>query len=301
VADSAPGSYNSGLAQVEAELTPRTSAIVVAHVAGEPADVENIARLARRNGIPLIEDCAQAHGGTFFGRPVGTFGDVSVFSTMSGKHHTTGAQGGIVYTRDRALYEAVRRASDRGKPFFLPDGSTNAIASLNLNLNEWACAIGRVQLRKLPGLIGRGAKVTTRLAEGIRDLRAVSVPPVLPGSKPNYWFLRLRVHTSNITRDKLTFCNALIAEGLPVQERYSAAVPHRMTWFTQRRVFGSSGYPWSSPDYLGDPSRRFPCPNTVEALNTHFNLLCHEHWEEDDMDDALAVLRKVEAAFLGPV
>jgi len=297
IADTAPGSYNTGLEQIEAEITPRTRAIVVAHIGGEPADVSSIADLARGRGIPLIEDCAQARGASLHGCPVGSFGDLAVFSTMHGKHLTTGAQGGLVYTRNRALYEAVRRASDRGKPFFGSEGATNSVASLNLNLGELACAVGRVQLRKLPEFMNDGAAVVARLVEGLARVRAVSVPAPIPGARPNYWFLRLQVHAEALTCDKPTFCAALSAEGLPITARYDAAMPHTMEWFTQRRVFGASGLPWTSQDYGGDPERRFPCPNAHAALDSHFNLHCHEHWGEQDIVDALAILRKVDAAY----
>jgi dTDP-4-amino-4,6-dideoxygalactose transaminase len=298
IADSAPGSFNSGPDEIEAEMTPLTSAIVVAHIGGEPADVAGIAQVARRRGIPLIEDCAQAQGATLHGCLVGTFGDVATFSTMHGKHLASGAQGGIVYTRNRSMYERVRRASDRGKPFFLPEGATNVIASLNLNLNEWACAMARVQLRKLPEYVRRNADVTARLAAGIHSLRALSVPPVVRGAEPNYWFLRLRVHPERLTCGKPAYCAALAAEGLPITARYTAGVPHLMDWFTERRVFGTSGYPWACPEYAGDPGRKFPCPNAQAALDDHLILHCHEHWDAGDVDDALTIFRKVEAAFL---
>ena len=75
VADAAPGSYNTGPEQIEACITPRTSAILVPHVLGEPADIRGIMRVAKRRGLPVVEDCAQSHGATLDGQRVGTFGD----------------------------------------------------------------------------------------------------------------------------------------------------------------------------------------------------------------------------------
>ncbi|NOZ28240.1 MAG: hypothetical protein GXP39_09340 [Chloroflexi bacterium] len=298
VADSAPGSYNTGPDQVRALISPLTSAIVVAHIGGEPTDIEGIVAVARERGIPVIEDCAQAHGAMLHGRPVGTFGDIAVFSTMFGKHHCSGGQGGLVYTRSEDLYDAVRRASDRGKPFGLPPGATNCVASLNFNLNELAAAIGRVQLRKLPGIVERRRAVVARLIDGLRDLQTVSVPSPIEGAEPSYWFLRMRFHADRATCDKETFCQALQAEGLPVVPHYRAALPHTMDWFVHRRVFGRSRLPWSSPLYHGDPDRQFPCPNAEAAMEAHFNLSCHENWGDREIADAIAIFRKVEAAYL---
>jgi len=297
VADTAPDSYNTGPEQVEALISPRTSAIVVPHIGGEPADVAGIVEVARQHNLPVIEDCAQTHGARLHGQMVGTIGDIGVFSTMFGKHHSTGGQGGLVYTRDKALYHTIRRASDRGKPFFLPEGRTNVIAALNLNLNDLAAAIGSVQLRKLPGIVQRRRYIVTQLACGIQALKTVNIPAPLRGSEPSYWFLRMRFNAENAACDKATFCAALAAEGLPVAADYRVALPHTMEWFVKRRVFGNSAYPWASPAYTGDPDRQFPCPNAQAAMDTHFNLYIHEGWKDSDVADAFAIFSKVDAAY----
>ncbi len=297
IADSAPGSYNSGPEEVEALISSRTGAILVAHIGGEPADMKGIMAVAGKHGLPVIEDCSQSHAAVLDGRLVGTFGTIGVFSTMFGKHHHSGGQGGLVYTRDETTYQAIRRASDRGKPFFLPAGSTNVTASLNLNLNDLAATIGTVQLKKLPHIVTQRRAIVSEIGEGIDGLPTVSIPQPVPGAQPSYWFLRLRFHADRATCDKETYCAALAAEGLSVMTSYRAAMPHTMDWFTQRRVFGSSGYPWSSPDYEGDPERQFPCPNAQEAMDTHFNFYFYESWGEREIADAIAILKKVDRAY----
>jgi dTDP-4-amino-4,6-dideoxygalactose transaminase len=297
VADTAPGSYNTGPEQVEALISSRTSAILVPHIGGEPADIEGILRVASRHGLPVIEDCAQSHGASLNGQMLGTFGTVAAFSTMFGKHHCTGGQGGVVFTPDERLYQAIRRASDRGKPFFLPPGATNATASLNFNLSDLAAAIGRVQLKKLPEGITRRRTIAAKLAEEIDALRCISIPSLAPGAEPSYWFLRIRFHAERAAYDKATYCRALAVEGLPIEPDYSAALPHRMDWFVQRRVFGSSGYPWASPAYTGDPRQQFPCPNALAAVEAHFHLRFHENWTAAEVEDAISIFHKVEEAF----
>jgi perosamine synthetase len=297
VADAVPGGYNTGPEQVEALISPLTSAIVVAHIAGEPVDMDGIMAVARKRGVPVVEDCAQAHGATLHGQPVGSFGDVAFFSTMFGKHHCTGGQGGVVYTRQEAIYQAIRRSSDRGKPFFMPAGSTNVVAALNLNLTDMAATIGRVQLRKLPEQVKRRRAIAKSISAGLNGLGILSAPAPIPGAEPSYWFMRLEFHADKATCDKETFCQALLAEGLPVDINYRGALPHLMDWFVNRHVFGDSGYPWTSPDYDGDPGRQFPCPNAQTSMARQFNLRFHEHWDEGAVADAVAVLRKVGLAY----
>jgi len=296
VADSIPRSFNTGPAQIEACISPLTSAIVVSHIAGMPADMEGIVEVARRHRLPVVEDCAQAHCARLQGRLLGTYGTIAAFSTMFGKHHCTGGQGGVVFTRDEALSWKVRRASDRGKPFGLPPGATNVVASLNLNLSDLAAAIGREQLRKLPGIVVRRQKIVASLTKELQGLATVRVPAVSGGAEPSYWFWILEALLEATECDKETYCKALIAEGLPVGISYGA-LPHTYTWFTERRVFGSSGYPWASPDYNGDRTRRFPTPNAVDAVARLFSLSIAESWGEAEVRDVAAAFRKVDDAF----
>jgi perosamine synthetase len=297
VADTQPGSFNTGAEQVQELITSRTSAILIPHIAGEPADMENIMQVASRHGLPVIEDCAQAHGAKLYNRMLGTFGSLAVFSTMFGKHHCSGGQGGLVFTRTEQLYQSIRRASDRGKPFFLPQGTTNTTASLNFNLSDLAAAIGRIQIKKLPEVIIRRRLIVAKLSEEMEGLRTISIPELLPGAEASYWFLRIRFNAERAACDKDTYCHALIGEGLPIEPSYRAAMPHLMDWFVHRHVFGRSSYPWASPAYTGDPDRQFPCPNANAAVDQHFILRFHENWTHADIEDAISIFHKVDDAY----
>lgn len=296
VADTAPGSFNCGPEQVEAVMGPLTGAVIVAHVAGEPAPVEPIARLAERHGVPLIEDCAQAHGARIGGAPAGSFGTVSCFSTMWGKHHSTGGQGGVLFTRDPHLYRRIRGAADRGKPFgdTLPAGR-NYLASLNFNQDELSAAIGRAQLGKLPAAVERRRAFVRALAARLAGVPSLQVPETLDGAEPSWWFLRLRYRSAG-GWDKERFCAAVAAEGVPVNPTY-AALPATYTWFRERRVFGArGGFPWTAAEYRGDPDRAFPCPNAHAAVADHLVVPVRESWGEAEAERIAAAFARVDRA-----
>jgi dTDP-4-amino-4,6-dideoxygalactose transaminase len=301
ISDAAPGSFNAGPEQIEARITERTSAIIVAHIGGLSADMDPIMEVARARKVPVIEDCAQAHGAKHKGRLVGTIGDVGAFSTMSGKHHATGPQGGVVFTRSEELYWRARRLSDRGKPFGLRETwatpSCNVACSLNLNSNDLASCIGRVQLRKLPGVVERRRLFALAVADGCRSLRTVSVQTGLPHSEGVFWFLLLELNLEKLSVDKNTFVAALAAEGLPVNGEYLHVFTNS-PWYKDRAVFGTSGYPWTSPLYRGDPEQEHPVPNAVAAHGRIFRLEMHENLTDAEVRDTLEALRKVEAAYL---
>ena len=197
-------SYNTGPEQIEARITEHTRAIVIGHISGIPADMDPIMEIARPRGIRVIEDCAQAHGARYKGRLVGTIGDAAAFSTMSIKHHATAAQGGVVFTKDEDAAWRARRASDRGKPFGLEGvathvQATNVIASLNLNSNDLAAAVGSVQLRKLPGIVAGRRRIALAIGRGLEKLEAVRLVGDPPGCEGAFWFVVLNLDPDKIT------------------------------------------------------------------------------------------------------
>jgi perosamine synthetase len=296
VADAHPGSYNVGPDQIEDVLTERTKAIIVAHIFGEPVDMDPILEIAKSKGIYVIEDCAQSHRALYKGRLVGTIGDISAFSTMSGKHHATGAQGGVVYTKNQDFYWEAKRFADRGKPFNT-DSPTNVRIGLNLNSNELSATIGRVQLKRLPNIIESRRKFVKGLVNAIKDLKSISHGWMPDNSESSYWYVRMHVDCDKLTVNKDQFVNALAAEGIPCFASYRH-IPSEAKWFIERNTYGKSGYPWTDPAYKGDRNWKFPCPNAVEATETHFNLSINENFGDQEVADFAEALRKVEKAYL---
>ncbi len=282
-ADAAPGSYNMSATQIAARITDQTRAILVAHLAGLPADMDPILELARQRGIPVVEDCAQSHGAMYKGKPVGGLGTIACYSTMFGKHHASGGQGGLVFTRDEPLYWQVRRAADRGKPFGIQGSSGNLFASLNLNMDELHAAIGRTQLARLPAMVRQRRKLAATLAgrcrEELRTVRLVTDPP---GCEASYWFLFFCFDPAPLRATKTEFVAAVAAEGIPVEPGYP---------------FVQSRQPWWARTFPDAGPERYPLPNIDAAEACHFRCLFHEDWTETEIDDFMAAMTKVEAAF----
>lgn len=297
VADSDPRSYNICVETIEPLITERTKAVIVAHIAGEPADMDPIMALAKKHGLYVIEDCAQSHGAKYKGRLVGTIGDIAAFSTMFGKHHCTGGQGGVVYTQNEKLHWQARRFADRGKPFNI-DSASNVIAGLNCNLNELSAAIGSVQIKKLPSIIRRRREFGEAIKAGLADCKVVSMGWQCSDSEPVYWFMRLKLDRSKISVDKEMFCKAIEAEGISNLIPSYRHIPCEAEWFKNKEVFGNSGFPWSCSDYKGDRNPSIKIDNVIKVVEDHFNLFINENYGPKELEDILAVIRKVEKAYL---
>ena len=296
IADAAEGTFNTSAEMIEAVITPNTSAIIVAHIAGEPVDMDPVLELASSHGIPIVEDCAQAHGARYKDKLVGKFGTIAAFSTMSGKHHATGPQGGVVFSRDHDILMEAKRFADRGKPLGLSTGS-NTRAGLNLNGNELSAAIGRVQIVRLPDIIERRRNIAQKIKEAIAELRAVFPGREAGGDGGVYWFMRFRVDQKKISVSKNDFAEAVKAEGIPVTNSYRH-LPSEADWFKNRCVFPGSDYPWGLPSYKGRYDQEFTCENAVRESEQHFILSIHEEFGADEVTDIAEAFKKVEAAFI---
>jgi perosamine synthetase len=298
IADSEPGSFNISLESIRERYTSNTSAILAAHIAGEPCDIEGIRKFADEKGIALIEDAAQAHGASVNGRPVGTSGNANGFSLMFGKHICVGGQGGMVYTKSEEIYKKVRQNSDRGKPFGY-NGNGNCIGSLNFNMDELHCAIGRVQIKKIKTIAEKRRCVVSVIRKGISDIPSIYFNQLPQGAMASHWFMRMLFRDGYTSCDKFTFCKALAAEGVPVNAYY-AATPFTGDWYTQRRVFGNSGYPWTAPEYKGNREKYYTLddvPNAAKALNDTIMVYATESWSERNIKQICDAFHKVYEAY----
>ncbi|MBN2450724.1 MAG: DegT/DnrJ/EryC1/StrS family aminotransferase [Lentisphaeria bacterium] len=296
VADTDPRSYNTTADAIEAMLSERTRAIVVAHIGGDSVDMDPVLALAAAHGLCVVEDCAQSQGALYKGRRAGTMGHIAAFSTMYGKHHCTGGQGGMVYTRDEELYWRARRFADRGKPFGIPTPAGNVTAGLNCNLNDLAAAIGSAQLRRLPEILAARIRVGNAVRDGLAEHPAVRVGWQVPDSQSTYWFLRLHVRAEALRVDKARFCQALAAEGIPVVPAYRA-IPAEYPWFRERRVFGTGGFPWTCGDYTGPREPQAKIANAIHAVETHCNIGIHENCAAPEIEAILNAIGKVTRAY----
>jgi len=172
---------------VRAVLSERTRAIIAVHLAGWPCDMPGLQDLAARQGLMLIEDCAQAHGASIDGQLVGSFGDAAAFSFCTDKIMSTGGEGGMLLLRDEQAWRRAWSYKDHGKDWDAvynrehPPGHRWQVESFGTNwrLPEMQSALGRVQLRHLPDWVAKRQANAKIIHEALNKLPAVRVttPP----------------------------------------------------------------------------------------------------------------------------
>jgi dTDP-4-amino-4,6-dideoxygalactose transaminase len=225
-ADVDPVSQTTTAETIRAALTPRTKAIIAVHLAGWPCDMDSIVTLAREHGLAVIEDCAQAHGAAYKGRPVGSFGDVAAFSFCQDKIMTTGGEGGMLATNRRDVWERAWAYRDHGRSYAAVNDREHIPGfrwlfesfGTNWRMTEMQAAIGRAQLRNsLSTWVQRRRQNAAVLTECFRDWPALRVtePPdhIYHAYYKYYAFIRPELLRDGWDRQRILM--AIEAEGIP--------------------------------------------------------------------------------------
>ncbi len=208
-------------------ITPRTKAIIVVHLAGWPCDMDPIMEIVKEHGLKLIEDCAQAHGASYKGKAVGSFGDMAAFSFCQDKIVTTGGEGGMLLTGSPDLWARAWAYKDHGKSYdaiYLreqnPDDTFRWVHEsfgTNWRMTEMQSVIGRIQLTKLDKWVACRRANANILAKRLSISKALRVPMPEEEFYHSYYkfyaFIRPERLKAGWTRDRLI--NAINDKGIP--------------------------------------------------------------------------------------
>jgi perosamine synthetase len=187
--DSEPDWWQIDLRDAERKITPRTKAIMPVHLYGHPCDMDGVLELARRHGLLVVEDCAEALGTRWKGRHVGTFGDVATFSFFGNKTITTG-EGGMVVTNSTDTADLIQRLKGQG----LAQGREyfHDLIGYNYRMTNICAAIGCAQMRQLPFILERKRDLALWYAEALKGL-PLRVHGEAPGALNSYWMVSILV------------------------------------------------------------------------------------------------------------
>ncbi len=172
-----PRNLNLDPAAAERAVTPRTKAVIPVHVSGRAADISAISDIAKRHGLLVIEDAAEAFLSKHHGKCLGTFGRAGCFSLSPNKTITTG-QGGLIATDDDQLHVRLRELKDQGRPARGTGGDdTHNSVGYNFKFTNLQAAIGLAQLKDLPRRADRMRNIYKGYREGLRGVDGISVIP----------------------------------------------------------------------------------------------------------------------------
>jgi perosamine synthetase len=275
---------------VEQAISPLTKAIIVVHLFGHPARMDELVDLAKRRSLRLIEDCAQAPGASYKGQPVGTLGDCGIFSFTENKNITTG-EGGMLITDNPEVAKIAQLVRNHGE--MITKGQAfrtyNSVTlGWNYRMTEIDAAIGIVQFARLDRLNRQRAELASHLSSRLSRISGISVPPLKPGTTHAFYVYPLKFDEQRIGIPRKIFVAALNAEGIPfsagyVRPLYFASLYHEGRPFAFKHYKGGATY---------EPGL---CPTTERLYEQELILtgVVRPPATLEDMDDIGAAFEKI--------
>lgn len=292
-ADVDPLTYNVTAATIAKKITRRTKAVMVTHLFGNPCDMDPIVALCKEKKLLLLEDCAQAFGATYKGRPVGTIGDIGCFSLQQTKHITAG-EGGMVVARDEKLSRRMRLFIDKAWGYGDPKPDHYFLA-LNYRMTELAGAVALAQFDKLGTMVAHRVAMADRLSKAIAGVAGVAAPKILAGSSPVYWKYPLRVD-GRVLKGGADAVGAKLKEaGIFAAPRYIQKLAFECEVLRDQVTFGKSRFPYVGAHRAGDPEIRYSkedTPGAVEALAGVVVLPWNEKFTTEHVDFIAGAIRR---------
>ncbi len=287
-ADIDPASQNITAETVQKVLTPATRAIIPVHLGGMPCDMDPLLGLARSRGIAVIEDCAQSHGATYKGRQTGSFGAISAFSFCQDKIMTTGGEGGMLLTNDRAVWERAWSYKDHGKNHdaVLERQRQAGVRwvhesfGTNWRMTEMQAAIGRRQLAKLAQWLERRRHNAGLLDDALAQVAGLKVHVPAPDFGHAYYKYSAFIDPARLRPDwsMHRIVEAINAEGIP-------CVPTSVSEIYLEKAFSDRNLA---------PAARLP--NAQKLAETGILFMVHPTLAESDIRDTADAIVKVMGA-----
>ena len=268
-------------------LTPQTKAVIVVHLAGMPAEMDEIMALSQEHGFYVIEDCAQAHGAKYKGRSVGSIGHAGAWSFCQDKIMSTGGEGGMVTTNDEALWKKMWSYKDHGKSWDAiynrehPPGFRWLHESFGTNwrMTEMQAAIGRIQLTRMKYWTAArqgNANQIDKAAANFDFIRLVEVPEYSEHAEyKHYMFIKPEFLADGWDRDRIV--NEIVAAGVPCFQGSCSEV-------YLEKAFDGTGF---------RPEERLP--NAKELGETSLMFLVHPTLTQVEIDKTVSVIKDVFA------
>jgi len=281
---------------VEANITPHTKAIMAVDIFGMSADMDALMAIAKRHGLKVISDTAQAPGALYKGKYAGTLADVGGFSLNYHKHIHTG-EGGILVTNDDQIAQRLQLIRNHAEAVVEGMGVNDLtnMVGYNFRLGEIECAMGITQLKKLQNFVDGRARVAKRLNEKLAGLRGLATPQVMPDCTHAYYMYGMVLDTDDLGVKRETLVKALQAEGVTGLANGYQNV-HLLPMFQKKVAYGSHGFPWTSDICHREVSyAKGICP-VAEKLHDETYLgfaMCLHDLSDSDVDMIASAFHKV--------
>lgn len=297
-------SYTMDPNDLAEKITPRTTVVLPVHMSGATGDLDAVCAIARSRGLQVLEDCAQAAGGSYRGRKLGSFGDAAIFSFQYTKGMTTG-EGGMVVTNDEGLYRRCHAAHDVGH-YEAPGVPPTIMWGLGSVMTEMQAAMGLVQLAKLDRIVGAMRSAKARVKDALRSIPGIELRRLPDEQGDNGSFLITRYRDAATaermarTLDELGLRAGPEGRILHYFPEWGFHLYSNIPQLATRASNSSDGFPWSHPANTYSRSyERGALPKSDDLFARSVLQHVPSDLTDDDASDLVAIYREAARRVLG--
>jgi len=297
-------------ADVKRKITKRTRAIIPVHLYGNICEMDEIMRIAKEHNLFVIEDAAEAHGGEYKGKKVGSIGDVGCFSFCQNKTFTTGGEGGMIVTNNEDVAWEARSFRDHGydvkKRMSLLEMEQalpyiHRRIGFNYRMTEVQSAIGLKELERIDTWnLPRRRKNGEILTEELKDCPQILTLPVhTPEKKNGFYVYPIVLNLDALTCDKDTFLKAILAEGVIAWKEFWPQ-SYKEKAYTEHNGFGRFKFPFESKEYTNPKAVEYDkvfCPNCAWLEERTFVVHIWPTLEEEHIHLFAKAIKKVASYY----
>jgi 8-amino-3,8-dideoxy-alpha-D-manno-octulosonate transaminase len=288
------GSFNIDPDDIEHRITPRTKAIMVVHLQGNAADLDRILPIARKHNLRIIEDCAQSLGASYKGRPVGSIGDIGIYSLQLNKTITAG-EGGAAATSDPVLFERASRFHDIGvlrapHQQWVGEQRLSPFVGCNFRMSEFTGGVLLAQTRKLDRIVEDVRANASRVYEGVRNLPGIQLRhlPDPAGELGTGVYIDFKTKQR---RDQ--FMELMKAENVLASPPAGSVILPIQPYIENKATVHPAWPTFNSERGKAIQYGAASCPRTIDVLNRFGGVLMDPKFTRRDTDDIVAAIRKV--------
>ncbi len=295
-------------AALEEKITPRTKAIIVAHMYGIVADMGPIMTIARTHGLSVIEDCTECFGGIYRGQKTGTIGDIGCFNLCHTKHLVTGGEGGAIITDNEQIHRDCFSLRDygfdtsRGLDMIKEEQERFYVHNrigCNYRMTELQSLIGSCELERMDSwnlpIRRRNGQF---LIDALKDHPLVLHPPFDSEERQNsFWWAPFVLDVDQLTVPVKTFIAAMAAEGVPV---FASLWPelYKEEVLREKRGIGPLNYPFNAPGAAKIDYSKMECRTAKWLAERTISFFAHPIYEISHLEKYVSAFTKVAKAYL---
>lgn len=284
----------------EAAITPYTKAVIPVHMKGVMAQLDEIMAIASKHRLIVVEDVAQANGGSYYGKPLGSVGDFGCFSFQFYKVITTG-EGGMVVTNNKEWIARAGYQHDCAYQFWGNDINVPTIPGENYRMSEINGALGYAQAQKLDRIVTALRANKSRIVAGIKDIPGIRMQRVVDPAGDVSLSVTFYLENKDAAR---TFSEALNAEGIPNGTVFNGGFADRhiyrnWDYILEKRMATPYDTPWNCSAYKGKAEYHVDmCPITLDYVSRAITIGMNQRMTSEDCDDVIEAVRKVAEAIV---